>query len=391
MYFNFRIYFRLLYVLFFKQKKLPEPHRRGILFCLMFFTLFPLVELFNTICFLLDDLFFPGYRKVKIAQPVFVIGSPRSGTTVLHRVMAKDEEQFFYFYTWEIIFPALTQKKVMALLGRLDRAFGEPIRQLINRIESKQFHDFERMHKVGLFLPEEDDKLFIHVLASTDLAWFFPFAQFDNFARLDIAVPAKEQEQMMKFYLECLKRQAYFKGGKQRLLSKNPFFSGKIENLLKYFPDCKIIYMVRNPLNVVPSALNMAREIARSTSGLEPGNDLEENAYEALKFFYTYPLERLAKMSEETYMAVNYEDLIHEPKRVIESIYKRLNIELTSAFQEVLIKEDARMKAHKSTHKYSLDDCQITRGQIISDLKGIFDRFGFDTQEPHNKCLDKIN
>ena len=143
MYFDFRTFFRAIYFSFFKWKEFPAPfNSRRLVFLISFFTIYPIVQVFNSICLLLDNVFFPEWRKVKLNQPVFIVGNPRSGTTFIHRMMAKDDEQFFCFKTWEIIFPSIIQKKVLSLIGHIDRSIGYIFSNLIQRIESKLFKNF---------------------------------------------------------------------------------------------------------------------------------------------------------------------------------------------------------------------------------------------------------
>jgi hypothetical protein len=378
MFFATRTFFRLANTSLLQRKGLPSAHRRDLLFCLLFFTLFPLVELLNAICFLLDEILFPDHRSVGIPQPIFVIGNPRSGTTILHRVLARDQQRFFCFRMWEIIFPSILQKKIVSSIGKFDRLTGSHLRQFMLRWEAKRFQKLRPAHKMGLLLPEEDDKLLAHILAAADLAFFFPYGGFEKLARFDVAVDLKEQRRIMDFYLQCVRRQAYFKGGRRTLLSKTPYSSGKVQNLLRCFPDCKIIYLVRNPLQVVPSAISVARVIIRSAFGTEPQADLDEHIYEALKFYYSYPLQRLARLPEDRFVVVNYEDLIRQPRQVVERIYERFGLPLKPDYKQLLDQEVASMRQYKSRHRYSLDQCSVTRERIVSDLGPIFERFEFD-------------
>ncbi len=369
---------RLLYLSFFTRKDLPSRRRTSVGFCLKFFALFSLFELFNAVCLLLDEVLFPAWRRARIEEPIFVIGNPRSGTTILHRVMAVDEQRFFCFRTWEIVFPSVLQKKVVSAIGRLDRLTGNRLRAFLLRAEAKRLEKFQHIHQTGLFLPEEDDKLSIHILASVDLGWCFPYGGFEKLARFDVAVDSWDQRRIMEFYERCLRRQAYFKRGQRTLLSKNPFFSGRVASLRTYFPDCRIIYLVRNPLDVVPSMISLARVLVRSGVGVEPETDLDEEVYEAARYYYAYPLEQLSTLPEDRFIVVNYDDLTRQPKQVIERIYKQFGFALTPEFEQRLDREVEKMQRHKSRHAYSRDQCSITSQRIVSDLKPVLDRFGFD-------------
>lgn len=377
--FVIRRYLHLLRTALFGQRDIPPLHRRSLAFCLRFLVMFPLLEVWNALCLLLDNVLFPGWRRTPLRQPIFVVGNPRSGTTLMHRILAGDE-RFFCFKTWQLLFPSVLQKRVLAALGKLDRRLGSPLRSHIERNEQHRLAEFNRYHQVGLFLPEEDGKVLIHNLALPDLGFFFPFAGFDRFAQMDHEVGPAEQRDTMKFYTACVRRQAYFAGGNRSLISKNPFFTGKIENLIRQFPDCKIIYMVRNPLDVVASAISLMRAILRLTINAESGPDLDRTAYEGVKHYYFYPLERLSRLPSDRCALVNYDELLKSPREVIRRIYRQFGLSITPQFEKCLEQEAAAMRAHKSRHSYSLEDQCIPAEQIVADLWPVFERFGFDTR-----------
>ena len=382
MYFDFRTFFRVAYLSFFKWRESPARLTvKRALFLVGFFLIFPMVQIFNVFCFFLDQIFFPGYQKIEIEKPVFIIGNPRSGTTFIHRVMARDEEQFFYFRTWEIIFPAIIQKKFLFYVGCIDRWMGSILSHCLNYFESWLFPNFGKMHKLGLFYPEEDDKVLVHIFSFFELLFFFPFKELDWLSRFDQLARPEDRKRIMTFYGNCIRRQAYFKGCKKHFLSKSPHSSARIDSLFEHFPDCKIVYMVRNPLEVVPSTVNMVQKIWGSAMNMKAGFPLQEKIYETTKFYYQHPLARLERAPQDSYVIVNYEELVNQPSKVVQTIYQQFGFELSTEFLQALREEDEKAKGYKSSHVYSLDQCCYTREQIVSDLWSIFERFHFDTRE----------
>ncbi|WP_166805004.1 sulfotransferase [Nitrosococcus wardiae] len=88
---------------------------RRALVMVAFLPVFGLVQGLHWLGFLFDEIFFRGYRKVSVFQPLLVLGPPRSGTTLLHRVLAQDS-QFTTFATWECLFaPSVTQRLFWSL------------------------------------------------------------------------------------------------------------------------------------------------------------------------------------------------------------------------------------------------------------------------------------
>ena len=62
----------------------------GFLLVLGAIPLLVAVQLLHWLTFLLDEIFYRGYRDVPVRQPLFVLGPPRTGTTHLHRVLSED-------------------------------------------------------------------------------------------------------------------------------------------------------------------------------------------------------------------------------------------------------------------------------------------------------------
>jgi len=377
---DWKMYFRLWKCSIFRRKELSPSKRRSLAFCLTFLIGYPLTQCFHGTCWLLDEVLFSRYRQVRVRAPIFIIGNTRSGTTILHRVLALESGQFFFFRAWELLFPSLLQRKALDLLGKLDGWLGCPGRSLLQRVEERRFREYNDLHKIGLFLPEEDDHVFGQILDSALLSFLFPNANCQAFARLDTEVAPEDRKRIMTFYSKFVRRQAYLRGADKTLLSKNPFFTGKIQTLLEWFPDARFIYLVRNPLDVVPSNTSMARAMIRLPFGIEPETDLDEEVYDLIKFYYTYPLDILASLPSDRSLIVNYDDLVSRPKEQFLRIYSTFGLRMSPEYSVLLEKECAAMLKHKSAHRYSLDHCSISRDRIVTDLRHVFERFGFDTR-----------
>src|SRR3989442_15784052 len=78
--------------------------RRHYLAILLFWV--PAVAAFHALCFFLDGIVFPGLHRTAIRAPVFVVGHARSGTTLVHRLLAADEGRFSSFRLYEMFFPS---------------------------------------------------------------------------------------------------------------------------------------------------------------------------------------------------------------------------------------------------------------------------------------------
>ncbi len=113
-YFDIRTYFKIIRLVITDK---PNPKRLFIHFMLL--CVLSIWALINAICMQLDRIFFPGYRKTQIIEPVFIVGNARSGTSLFHHLLSGDEERFEYFRSWEIFLPSIIQKNTIRTLSRI--------------------------------------------------------------------------------------------------------------------------------------------------------------------------------------------------------------------------------------------------------------------------------
>ena len=119
---------------------------------------FPWLLMWNHFGFLLDDLFYPDWRKSKVYKPCFIVGNARSGTTWLHRlVVTSMEEKFTTFKTWEIVFaPSVVWKRLFMTLWSWDSSICNSFFfQILCRLEMYLIPK-SQLHEIGLQLAEED-------------------------------------------------------------------------------------------------------------------------------------------------------------------------------------------------------------------------------------------
>ncbi|MFH0907919.1 MAG: sulfotransferase [bacterium] len=379
MYFDFRTYFRFLYLAFFKGRSVHfKMTFRRFAGLLLFFLLFPIFELFTAICLLLDHVLFPGFRRVKLETPLFIVGPHRSGTTYVQRLLAKDEEQFFCFRSWEIMFPSILQKKVLSALGRLDRALGRPMEKAIRRHEARKMGSYHaNIHELSFFEPEEDDKLTLHTFSTLALMWFVHPGELDWLLYFDERASRRDKDRIMRFYRECLRRQAYFKGGRRILVSKAPFACLRVRSLREYFPGCRLIYTLRDPLTAVPSMLDVAKKYWETTANLNNWDVHQAWLYPTIHEMYRYPLANFEESDPATCEVIVHNDLLRRPRETIRACLLKFGYNVSPAFDDLLKAEDERQRNFQSRHVTSLEAFNLTPEKIRDDFKDVYEKYTF--------------
>jgi len=382
MFFDVRTYVRLIRLTFFRRWRdrvfrMTPARACGFALLLLLFSVF---ELFTALCLMLDNVFFPGYRRVTPDKPLFIVGPFRSGTTFLQQLIAKDDSQFFCFRTWEIIFPSILQKKALAWCGRLDRKLGGRLEALIRRREARTLGAF-RATRRSLFEPVEEDKLLVHMFSLPWLLWFLdPDGDLPRAMAFDQRGTDRDRTRVMRFYLGCIKRQAYFTGGGRRFLSKAPLACFRIQSLYRHFPGCRMIYTIRNPLEAVASMLGTGKAAGEAALGtFDNWRAYQGQFYEVIKEMYRYPLAQFAQADERTYALVVHDDLLQNLDQTVRGVYEKLGYAVSDAFAAVLAEEDRKQRQFRSPHPYSLTEFDLDPELVRKDFGFVFERFAFDS------------
>lgn len=355
--------------------------RKRILFLLLFYTVWPIGTLIHWFCFLLDDIFFPGYKTQPIEKPLFIIGNLRSGSTFLHRLLSRDSETFTSLTTWDIyLTPSVVQKKITQWISRLDRRLGGHLHRLLYEFDRRTLGRY-KIHPISFFQPEEDENLLFHIWDSYWISFLFPFAdQLPDYRHFDDALPLPYRQRVMKFYRSMLQRHLYATG-KKYFVAKNPAFSPKIQTLIEFFPDARIIYLARNPLDMLPSTVSWINYARRVFTDPKENYLYQDEIVEFTQHWYRYPLAYLDAHPSPRYLILNYDDLIQRPEYIIRSFYEQFGYPDKPGLDRIVDEAVKETLAFRSDHIYSYAEMGFSREQIVEIYADIFERFGFDKRE----------
>jgi hypothetical protein len=360
----------------------PSTGRRRLLIVLAI--AIPMVALVNGICFALDQIFFPGFRRVEIHDPIFIIGHPRSGTSLLHRIMSEDTDQFSWFMTYELVLPSLLQRKLVRGLGALDRRWlGGAIDARIRAWEDRVFARGREMHPMSLTGPEEDEFLMTIPFSSSTVSMIFPDLQETaGYQSFDRRLPERKRRRVMRYYRECVRRQLYLNGENRIHLSKNPIFCEKVKSLIETFPGARFVVCVRSPFETMPSIAKMMKRNWRA-AGSDPetiASSLELLLDNSVGF-YLHPLDDLSELSPDRWQVVRYEDLVERPAGAVRDVYTNFGLDVTAETEERLRRAENDARAYRPDHRYSLDEFGLTTEEIEKRLAPLFDRFEWPRPE----------
>jgi LPS sulfotransferase NodH len=341
------------------------------------FALLQVRQAISAITLGLDHLVYPGHRKQTIDRPIFIIGNPRSGTTFLHRLLLGAGEMAA-FELWEMLFPAITARK---LLGR--------IVPRLDRLSPARYHPSD-VHETSLRGIETDDVAWFFRTLDGPFAWAYFLAWQDTWgsqlSRKEFGlegVTAREEQRFFGYYDACWRRNLTLKRA-SRILVKSSMLTFRLDALLRRYPDCRLVYVVRDPVEVIPSGISLLASV------LENGYDVWnrtraedqrrwlENLYQAscemLRVFYDAHSAGL--VPARNLCVVRYSDLLGDLEPTIKRILDFIEVEPTPAFREELRAQAERQRTYTSRHEHSPEQFGLTPERIRADLGFVYDAYG---------------
>jgi hypothetical protein len=282
-------------------------------------------------------------------RPVFVLGLPRSGTTLLQGLLALNPE-VAYASRLDCFNPhtflALRRLGAAWLVGRLPRR--------TRGIDNVQ---------IGWLTPDEDE--FALTILTVDGPWLggaFPRSA-RQYKQHCPANPDWEGGAAWQSALATFTRKLV--GLHDRpLVLKSPLHTMRIPDILAVFPKARFVTIVRDPRDQMRSVNSIARR-ARVWPSLQSVRQSEEQFHE----FNRVVLERYFKtrhqIDPDRLLEITYEDLVAAPHETLRRLHDRMNLPGLSA---VL----SRFDADPVWRAYRRNTHQPLSGSDVEQLKRWF-------------------
>ena len=324
----------------------------------------------------LDHVFFPAFRHVEVRRPVFIIGHPRSGTTFLQLLLTQTGE-FCTFKAWEIFLPSLVARRLLR-------------RTIERRIEQRKatFFPAEVGHEVALDQVEEDELLLAYANNTELIVSMSPLA-FGDWDLSELSYPDDQPERRrrrtMAFLRSCYQRQIHWTG-KTQVVGKMTYAAMRLRSLLAAFPDAKIVYVVRSPLETIPSHFTLERNLFAHMWGPIPIprarlDRFHRQRYQSSIAYYRYVEDLIEKgaLPANQFMAVSYDSLRANLEATIERVMQFAGLELGLELRLKIAEQGRAQRAYERRHQnLQLEEFGLTEERVRGDLGFVFDKYGFD-------------
>jgi hypothetical protein len=311
----------------------------------------------------------PAALDEKIAVACAVIGLPRTGSTVIHRLLASSPK-LTALYWWETAFPLpLPGESLTDPTPRHEAAKGF-VDYLLN-----EWPDFESIDPMDAMAVNEEVTLLDRTFLSTTYDSMMPIHEYGYWQADQDHAPAYRDLEL------CMKAIQYQRA--QRGLPRRPWVFksphhvlGGISGLLAVWPDVKLIMTHRDVAQVLPSYCSMCASLSISTSTAYARKN--EGAHWTRRF--KTGLERLMALREKLppckVIDIRYEDTVRDTLGVARQLLGALGLGADAADEVAFaacIADNARENRPK--HKYAAEQFGLSLDAIARDFAFYHQRY----------------
>lgn len=306
--------------------------------------------------------------------PVFIVGFWRSGTTMLHELLALDPR-----HTYPTTFQACCPNHCV-----LSEEFARDwLKFMLPNTRPMDNMD------MGWERPQEDE-IALANLGAPSHYWSVAFPnepeQYPRYLDLEDLTPA-ELARWQAIFLRFLKSITFEHPG--RLILKSPHHSYRVAALRRMFPEATFIRIVRNPFRVFPSAVYFLKTMFREY-GLQRSRDegLEEWILELFDRMDRQLTETLEDIPDSHSYVLRYEDLVANPVAELRDLYQHFGWEFNEE-TESRVREYCDARSGYRTNRYDLDE--KWRSEIASRWDDYIARYGYAGDVDANSHPEKLD
>jgi len=324
------------------------------------------LDVLETLCARLqmerDRELYPKISSQEIHQPIFIVGLPRSGTSVLHRLLAADPQHRAPLM-WEVRSPS-------------PPTHASEKRRIQSATQSCSLFNwlvptFRYVHAVGAEVPQECVSLMTPTFLSDQFdamyyvpsyrAWFF---------RQDLR-PAYE------YHLRFLQH-LQFRRTACRWILKAPTHMFAMPALLSVYPDALFVQTHRTPVDSMASVSSLVTILR---SAFSDAVDPITVCREAIDY-WSDTMERFLperdRLADNRICDIKYDDIRSDPIGTVRRIYDYFGWSLSGeAVQRMRALVASQAERQSANHRYDLSQFGSSADEVLHAFAPYCQRFGF--------------
>src|SRR5437870_4816183 len=309
-----------------------------------------------------DRQLYPEIARQEIREPLFIVGLPRSGTTILQMLLAADPEHRSPLM-WEVMTPSpptLVDEK-----RRIQRATQSA--NLFNWLAPT----FRYVHAVGAELPQECVRLMTPTFMSDQFDAMYYVPSYRAWLFQQDLLPAYEYHRRFLQHLQ-------FRRAGRRWVLKAPTHMFALPALLSVYPDALFVQVHRTPIEAMASVASLITILRSAFSdGVDPVvicRDSIQYWSETMEKF----LEDRDRLLNGRICELDYDQICRNPIAAVGRIYDHFGWSLSpEAERRMRALMASRAGNGRGNHHYQLADFGAAPDQVLRAFMSYCLRFGF--------------
>ncbi|MAG32497.1 MAG: sulfotransferase [Deltaproteobacteria bacterium] len=310
----------------------------------------------------------PEILEEEIHEPIVIVGLGRTGSTMLHRLLAADPKVYSVRW-WECRWPSPYPDSDWR---RHDPRIPAAHREVKAILEAAP--ELETIHPWDPEGPDEEIMLLEHAFLSYVPEAFCNVPSYSDYiTNHDLEAGYRYMKRMLQF-LQWQKKEAG--QDRERWILKAPFHIAWIDNVCRLFPDATIVQTHRDPIETMPSLASLYTSTWRTNSDRVDPHEVGRQILERWSWAISRGLASRDGGLENHFVDLLYEENRKDPMKGIARIYEKIGHPFTDAAREAMKQwGDENRRDKRGTHTYSLEEFGFIREAIDEAFRDYRERF----------------
>jgi len=309
----------------------------------------------------------PEIENEEIIAPLFIVGLPRTGTTILHSLLEQDPVNRSPLF-WEVQFPV---PPATPETWDNDPRIAEHQKILDQLFELVP--DFAAMHPMGATMPQECVAVFTMCFMSEQLQVQFNVPSYQ--AWLD----EQDMRPTYEFHRRFLQhaQSGGVRGG--RWVLKSPAHLHSIDTLLEVYPDARIVHTHRDPIKVCASVASLTATLRGASTDAIDLSAIGRQQLDWWAKLIEKSLEQRKRLSDraDQFFDVKMSETVADPISVVRRMYGHFGYPLTEEVEaEMVAFMEANPRDKHGSHTYTPQDLGLDPKRDRAPFEDYINYFG---------------
>lgn len=313
----------------------------------------------------------PEILAGEVRAPIFIVGTARSGTSILHEVLAQDP-RLRSPATWEIFYSVPPPEAATCATDARIAGTDHEV-----KLWQEIAPEYLTMHANAAVHPQECIFLMAHELASEHFSGVHDVPSYALWLATHDLAPS------FRFHRRMLQTLQWRHPG-ERWLLKAPSHLTVLPALFAVYPDARVVFTHRDPAKTVPSTASLMATLRRMRRDHVDANAIAKLLVRGVAMGLEKMMAERASgaIPDAQFVDLRYADLMRDPLAAVRAVYDRLDMTLPAEVADRMRAYlAAKPRAKHGAHRYRLEDFGLDRARLRRGYAAYCTRFDVPAED----------